>query len=138
MDYSGIQNTIHHYYWDRDLNCATTTLLILSEVFSVTLDQQVLDSAVGMHGAGRYGAQCGLVEGTLLFIGILGRIRKIPDIQIADHCRDFADNFEKEFSSLLCSRLRPGGFRPEDEEHICENLTVRAVSFAVSFLRSRT
>jgi len=31
---------------------------------------QLLDAAVGMHGAGKYGAQCGLVEGSLMFIGL--------------------------------------------------------------------
>ena len=33
----------------------------------------MLDAALGMHGAGKYGAQCGLAEGTLIFLGTFGR-----------------------------------------------------------------
>ena len=42
---------------------------ILSHLFSFPLEEQTLDAAIGMHGAGGLGAQCGLVEGSLMFIG---------------------------------------------------------------------
>jgi len=37
----------------------------------------VLNFAIGLFGAGGYQAQCGLVEGTLMFIGILGKTKII-------------------------------------------------------------
>jgi hypothetical protein len=68
-----IRKKVHDYYWEDDVNCATVMLKILSELHDLKLDQQVVNSAIGMHGAGRFGAQCGLVEGSLMFIGIFGK-----------------------------------------------------------------
>jgi hypothetical protein len=64
-----VRERVHTYYWRNDINCAITTLKILSERFGIELSAQVIDSALGMHGAGEYGAQCGLVEGVLMFKG---------------------------------------------------------------------
>ena len=74
-----VKSRVAKYYWEDDINCATTSLKILSEKFGVDLSDQVVDAAVGMHGAGEYGAQCGLVEGALMFLGISGRRQHIPD-----------------------------------------------------------
>ncbi|WP_457574774.1 C-GCAxxG-C-C family (seleno)protein [Desulfolithobacter sp.] len=121
-------------YWDRDLNCTPTSLLILAEAFEVELTDQVLAAAIGMHGAGRYGAQCGLVEGGLLFTGILGRNLGLADSDIESICHRFAGTFEEKFSSLRCSRLRPGGFRADDPPHLCETLTIQAIAHSIDFL----
>lgn len=129
-----VRQRIKEYYWNQDLNCATTTLRILAETFDVDLSPQVLDAALGMHGAGEYGAQCGLVEGTLLFIGIIGRARRMPDAAVVLSCRRFAEQFEGRFSSLLCRVLRPEGFRPDNPPHLCEPLTYDAVCFSVAFV----
>ena len=137
MNNEKIKTMVHEYYWKLDYNCATTTLLLLSEAFNLELSPQVIDSAVGMHGAGKYGAQCGLVEGSLLFIGIYGRYIKLDDEKIVGFCSAFAEDFEKKFSSLLCSRLRPGGFNEDDPAHLCEAITVRAVSWGIPFLRKK-
>ena len=63
---------VHHLYYDKDENCARTTLRCLSNLFSFPVGEDVLSSAIGMHGAGFYRAQCGLVEGSLMFIGLYG------------------------------------------------------------------
>ena len=47
-----VKERVSKYYWNEDVNCATATLMILSEVFELKLDKQVLDAATGMHGAG--------------------------------------------------------------------------------------
>lgn len=127
---------VHRYYWNKDYNCAITMLKILSEAFNINLNRQVIYAAVGMHGAGKYRAQCGLVEGALMFIGVYGKEKKYSDHEISDKCYSFAATFEKQFGSLLCRDLRPGGFAPEDPPHICEELTVRAVSFSVQYIRN--
>lgn len=89
-----------------------------------------------MHGAGEYGAQCGLVEGTLLFLGIIGRQMGIPDNEIIIGCKEFASNFEKQFSSLLCSILRPEGFSKKNPPQLCEGLTNRAICFNIEFIEN--
>lgn len=133
---SFVQKRVKYYYWDHDINCAATTLLILSEKFNVQLSEQVIDAATGMHGAGEYGAQCGLVEGTLMFLGIIGRLMGIPDHKIINSCKEFAGNFENKFSSLLCSILRPDGFSENNPSHLCEGLTCRAIGFNIEFVNN--
>ena len=134
MTHNEIAQAVHDCYWDEDLNCATTALVVLSQAFSLTLDKQVVDSALGMHGAACFGAQCGLVEGPLLFLGIYGRHKGWDDDAIRTACYNYAYRFQREFGSLLCSRLRPGGFSETDPEHLCEDITAKAVAFAVDYL----
>lgn len=129
-----VENRVKSYYWNDDLNCATTNLKILSEKFSIELSDQVLDSAIGLHGAGEYGAQCGLVEGTLMFLGIIGRLIGAPDKKIVTSCYEFANEFENRFSSLLCKILRPEGFNQNNPPHICEGLTCEAICFNIDFV----
>lgn len=129
-----ISEIVKTSYHRDDVNCATTSLRVLSECFDVELNPQVFDAAVGMHGAGKFGAQCGLVEGSLLFLGISGRERGLSDTVIADLCRDFAESFEREFSSLECRVLRPEGFLPDNPPHLCEKLTCKAIEFSVNFI----
>ncbi len=129
-----IKKRVAECYWNEDLNCATTMLTILSELHKIQLHKQVIDSAIGMHGAGGFGAQCGLVEGSLLFIGILGKEKGLPAEKIIDLCASFAQQFEKKFGSLLCKQLRPQGFTPDNPPHLCEELTNQAVTFTVEYL----
>ncbi|MEE4167170.1 MAG: C-GCAxxG-C-C family protein, partial [Desulfocapsaceae bacterium] len=93
------------------------------------------DAAIGMHGAGGYRAQCGLVEGTLLFVGIYGKILGFSDAKTIELCRLFAQRFEHEFSSLLCRELRPEGFNDQNPPHLCEPLTVQALIFSIAFVK---
>ena len=129
-----VQRRVAECYWQDDINCATTSLRILSDVFQLRSADQLSDAAVGMHGAGKYGAQCGLVEGSLMFIGVLGRRSGIPDSSIVSACNDFARQFENRFGSMLCSVFRPAGFNPSNPPHLCEKLTCEAVSFCVDFM----
>ena len=129
-----VQQRVHEYYWRDDANCATTTLKILSEKFGVEVCDQVMDAALGMHGAGGYRAQCGLVEGALMFLGIAGRARGIPEEEVVDACKDFVQQFEGRFGSLSCAVLRPEGFRLDLPPHICEGLTCEAISMSAEFV----
>ena len=129
-----IDKRVHDYYWNDNIDCAVTTLKILGEIFSIGLETQVLNSAIGLFGAGGYQAQCGLVEGTLMFIGILAKTKKYPDNKIKEKCYSFAEQFEKEFGSLICKVLRPEGFKPENPPHLCEELSKKAILFSVNFI----
>ena len=65
-----IAEMVRACYWDRDINCARTTLYCMSRLFDLPLDPQLDRAAIGLNGAGRMGCQCGLLEGALLFLGI--------------------------------------------------------------------
>jgi Putative redox-active protein (C_GCAxxG_C_C) len=134
MDQQRINERVGEYFCQQNLNCATTTLLILAEHTGIDLSRQVLDAAVGMHGAGGFGAQCGLVEGTLMFLGILGRKRGLPDEHIIEQCSHYGAGFEETFSSLLCHELRPEGFAEDQPPHLCLRLTCRSIAFSVDFI----
>jgi hypothetical protein len=109
-------------------------MLVLSEVYDVALGDQVLAAAVGMHGAGGYRAQCGLVEGALMFIGVIGQEQGLAEDAIVQACYDYGERFETRFGSLVCRDLRPEGFGPDNPPHLCEPLTRDAISFDIQFV----
>jgi C_GCAxxG_C_C family probable redox protein len=129
-----VEQRVHEYYWQYDWNCASTTLRILAEDFGVELHEQVLDAALGMHGAGGYRAQCGLVEGALMFIGVIGKARGLSNEAVEQACYAFAQQFENRFGSLLCRELRPQGFHPDNPPHLCEGLTRDAIEFDIVYI----
>lgn len=129
-----IQHRVSYCYWNEDVNCATTMLKIVADLHGVTLDRQVLSAAIGMHGAGGFGAQCGLVEGSLMLIGILAKEKELSTETTAGLCYCFAREFEEKFGSLQCRQLRPQGFKPDNPPHLCEGLTKRAVKFTAEYL----
>ncbi len=129
-----IKERVYKYYWEDDINCATTVLKILAEIFDLELTSQVTDSAIGLHGAGKFGAQCGLVEGSLMFIGIWGKKKGYDVNRIVDLCYRFADDFQKNFGSLVCRDLRPQGFSPDNPPHLCEEITIKAVEFTAGYI----
>lgn len=129
-----IKEHVHTCYWEKDLNCASTMLLYLETFFEVPLEKQTLQAAIGMHGAGGFRSQCGLVEGALMFLGIFFSQKGQTSAGISNLCYRYAEAFTKEFSSLECRDLRPTGFQKTDEPHICETLTVQAIVFTCDFI----
>ena len=127
---------VHDLYWNKNWNCSRTTLACLGETFGVAIAEQTLQAATGMHGAGKFRAQCGLVEGALMFLGVIGAESEKSDKDVESLCRDFAEIFTARFGSLLCRDLRPGGFLPSDPPHACETLTVEAITMAERYLKN--
>ena len=128
---------IRQLYHDKDYNCAITTLLCLGKEFGVEISPQVLASAVSMNGGGRFRAQCGLVEGALMFIGIYAAEQGMKKKETMKIAYSFCEVFTARFGSLLCRDLRPGGFQKDDPKHLCEPLTQETVAFTVDFLRQK-
>ena len=128
-----IDARVHAYYWNEDMSCTITTLKILSELFQTELYPQVLEAAYGLN-AGRLGSQCGLVEGTLMFIGVHGKEKGFNSQEIAELCHKLSNEFQNQFGSLLCKELRPQGFSLDNPPHLCEQLTKRAVVFVTEFI----
>lgn len=131
-----INERVHRYYWDYDFNCAVTMLKILAELYGVEILEQTYDAATALPGAGLHGELCGLIEGAIMFTGIYGRTRNIPEENIKKLCYTFTDSFKDKFGYANCSELRPEGFRPENPPHLCEDFTKKAVGFTVEFLRN--
>ena len=131
-----IKERVHHFYWDLDINCARTTLSCLSELLDTPVNPQVMQAAIGLHGAGGFRAQCGLIEGSLLFMGIYFTQKGKSDLKVSNICYQFAEEFTKKFTSLSCYDLRPNGFQENDPPHACEELTRNAIEFIYNFIKS--
>lgn len=130
-----IRERVHHYFWDLDIQCGRTSLLVLAELFDCKVEPQTVDAAIGMAGAGRFRAQCGLVEGSLMFLGLFFHQRGRSDEEIYHICYRFANDFTRRFSSLRCRELRPNGISPIDPPHLCDTLGEEAILFAYQFVR---
>ena len=129
-----VKERVSKYYWKEDINCAETTLKILSEHFNTSLNKDVFQSCCGLPGAGQCGALCGLVSGTIMFLGVLGNRNNIQSNLISEHCKKFTNEFESKFKSIQCGVLRPEGFHPDNPPHICERLTCDAVKLSICLL----
>jgi hypothetical protein len=102
----------------------------------IVIEPQTMQSAIGLHGAGGYRTQRGLVEGSLMFIGIFFKAKGKSDLEIAASCYEFADTFTNKFKSVTCYNLRPQGFNEIDPPHACEKITGEAIAFAYDFIVS--
>lgn len=131
-----INERVHAYYWIDDINCAKTTLKTLAEIFEINLSSQVVESATGLPDKGIFGLPCGLVQGSLMFIGILGQERGLDNKNIVELCNDFANRFQNEFGCLTCKGLRPQGFKPENPPHLCEEITKKAIRFGANYINA--
>jgi hypothetical protein len=125
---------VRQCYWQNDWNCARSQLVLQCEAAQIQLPPMWAEAMAGLHGAGGYGAQCGLVEGMLVFLGLKGALSEETAGEISERCRSFASDFEARFGSLLCRQLRPQGFPEDGPPHACEALTVQAVVFARQWL----
>lgn len=129
-----MRDHVQECYFGHDYNCAHTMLTALAQFFETDLSPQLLQAAQGMHGAGKYGAQCGLVEGALMFLGIYYSGRGADQYEVARICNAFALSFETKYKSLTCRDLRPGGFNADDPPHLCAGLTLDAIIFTREFI----
>ncbi len=139
MDYGEyIRKEAHRLYWEHDTNCARTTIHCLGELFQIKIEEQTWNAAVGMHGAGGFRAQCGLVEGGLMFLGIYCAKTGFSREETVKMCYRYAEEFQKEFGGLRCQELRPSGFSRNDPPHMCEDLTCKTIVFSYEFIKMQT
>lgn len=131
-----VAEKVHYFYHEAGINCAVGTLMLLSDIFSIELQEQVYDSAIAMVGAGKYGAQCGILEGCMMFASIYAIKFGLGKKEIVPLIYKWSSMFEKEMGSIVCKGLRPYPFTPEDApKHLCEPITVKGVSLAVKFIK---
>ena len=108
--------------------------MCLGDLFHLAVCDQTMHSAIGLHSAGGYRAQCGLVEGALMFIGIYLSTKGRTDKEISSICHLFAEKLTEHYGSLRCFDLRPNGFTKNDPPHACEKLTVDAIVYTYQFI----
>ncbi|BDU50424.1 C-GCAxxG-C-C family protein [Haliovirga abyssi] len=129
-----IEEKVKYCYWEKDYNCAITSIKVLSELFNIKIGEEILNSAIGIPGAGRYGAQCGLVNGALMIIGLRGKEKSLENKDIRELCNKFSKEFDEKFKSLLCSELRPQGFNENNPPHLCEPITNESILLAYEII----
>ncbi|MFA5453516.1 MAG: C-GCAxxG-C-C family protein [Sphaerochaetaceae bacterium] len=132
-----IENKVHTAYYQCDINCARTMLTTLGDLFHITIEKQTYLSAIGLHGAGGHRDQCGLVEGSLMFLGIYFLEKGRKEEEVVALCYEFAQEFTKQFGSVRCRELRPSGFQETDPPHLCEDLTCKAIVFTYRFIMDK-
>ena len=129
-----ILEMVHHCYWDNNANCAQTTLHCLEQLTGLPVHPSLYQATVGCHGAAGHGGQCGLIEGATLFLGLYCAAMGKSVEETEEICARYALVFNRNFNSMACSDLRPGGFRADDPPHLCERFTVRAVTCLHDFV----
>lgn len=132
-----ISEIVTYSYHTLDVNCAKTTLIALSQLLEHPLHDEVLRASTALNGGGRTQAQCGLVEGALMFFGVFYSGKGATDCDIYSIAADFMRGFAERFGSVSCYDLRPGGFQKDDPPHKCEGLTLETVAFTYDFIQSR-
>lgn len=129
-----VDKEVHENYWEKDLNCCTNILMLLSEIKGIKLDKQVLYSVSGMHGLNPSAAPCGLLSGALMFLGIYGREKNIPNSQLTRHYYEYSKYFQRKFGDTSCKNLNKRkdalGLLPFS----CEDLTKTVVIFTSDFI----
>jgi hypothetical protein len=129
-----VNNRIEEEYHDLETPCSSTTIKILAELFQVEIDDQVYISADALSGQHQYNPVCGLLNGSLMFMNLLGKNLYYEFEEIRDLCYNFSLEFRKHFGSENCSVLRPEGFKEDNPPHICEPLTNRSILFTIEFI----
>lgn len=133
-----IKEKIHEMYWEQQGSCANIMLHCLSELMNLKLERQVSACVTGLHGAEKFGAQCGLALAGQMFIGIYYRQMDKEDAGAVSCCAQYAETFSNKFGSLVCSELRRSGYIYSDPRHLCEQLTCDAVIITYNFLKKES
>ncbi len=69
-----------------------------------------------------------------MFIGLMAHRENIEQKKMWQACNDFASEYEKQFGSLRCKKLRPGGFNEDDPPMLCKPLTINSIIFSAQFI----
>jgi len=132
-----IARRVEQEYHDLDTPCTPTTIKILSEVFKLELPKELVELSFALSGISKHGAQCGLVEGVLVMIGLIGHRQGLDKEVLAEICSDFLKQYDQKHGSLRCKELRLGGFNDDDPPNLCEGLTATSITDAALFLSER-
>ena len=121
-----IKELVKEAYWVRDENCCIALIKTISDIFSLDISGELISAAAALPGAGRFGAQCGLITGGIMIIGIIGKSQQKSNDEIRNISYNYSKMFFEKYYSLMCKELRPQGFASDNPPHLCEKLTVEA------------
>ena len=107
-------------YLNQGYNCCESLLRTLRDEGYFIISDDVLKISQVFNGAGKARKQCGYVNGGLMAIGLkYGRTTSNVSREPAQtKAREFALEFEKEFGSVVCEKLRPEGFDCNEDEKV--------------------
>lgn len=124
-----IKSLIQKYAGKQEMGCSATVLSVLSDLFNIKVEKQVMACLIGMEGGSNFKNDCGLLDGSLMFIGIMLSQQGLPEPLTKGICRQFTGSFEIEFgeSSVINSCSNEG---------TCLSLTPENIFFVYKFIKN--
>ena len=129
-----IADKIKIYYEIEEHNCAVSVLKVLAERYDFPIHQQVMDSALAQNGLGQSGAQCGLITGAAMFLGVVAVEQGWTKDTLHEHTQRLTTEFKNAFHALDCRSIRPEGFVADNPPHLCEPRTVEALEIMINYI----
>ena len=123
-----VQQRVATLFSTGENNCAMTVLRVYSEVFETPIDDQVIDAAWCMPGAGGVKHLCGLVGGAVMFVGVWGAQQGLHRKALSPITRTLNGAIQAKFGSLDCRDLR--------REEGCSALASEFLNFTIPILAS--
>ncbi len=125
-----VRSLVHHYYNVCDINSAKTTLYCLGELLGVSIKTQAIQAASGLYNMSRGKDGYGLLNGAVMFMGILFSKKNMAEREISNICTRFADKFQEKFGSVINRDLGSS----KEALRLKEEMTVNAILFDYDFL----
>ncbi len=122
----------------EDYNCGEAVVRAVFEQFDIRVPDFYLRPLSSMNGAGRAGAQCGILEGGLFVISTLyGRSNSKKSREpLETLVSNFAREFKGRYGSFLCKEIRKEGFFGNQNRNICNNRIKNGVLFIIDYIES--
>jgi hypothetical protein len=106
MDRQGLRERVERYFVSGQYNCTMTALAVLFEAYEMAPDPRLLGAGQCMPGVGGSGGLCGLVSGTLIFLGVWGYERGLHRSALAPGCAFVVESVRRRFGSTSCAALQ--------------------------------
>ncbi len=106
MDREGLRERVERYFVSGRYNCTMTVLAVLFEVYEMPPDPRLLGAGQCLPGVGGSGGLCGLVSGTLIFLGVWGYERGLHRSLLSPGCALVVESVRARFGSTSCALLR--------------------------------
>ncbi len=107
LQHHQLTERVARYFVSGKYNCAMTVLEVSAEHFGISLSPQALGVAQFLPGAGGTGGLCGLISGTLMFLGVWAYEHDLHRSALTAEARALIVAIEGHFGSTLCTDLRP-------------------------------
>lgn len=131
------KNDIKPYFFSDGLNCAESTIKLLIDHNAIDADQAFIKAMSGFGGGMQKGLVCGAVIASVAVIGLYtGRTSPEEDrASSAAAVKQFLQQFEERFGSLMCCELSDGYISKSKEMYAsCSNIVTGAAEIVMSII----